>query len=254
MDVFVSLGRGARAVNGDGFGRPPPGARDSRRSRRPDATAFFGATFLTGFFGTTFLTGFLTTFLTGFLTTFLTGRLATFFGAARAIIDEIERDLPAGASLAVWDDQSKRYEDRLDLLARNAVIGLGLVLLLLGLFLEPRVAFWVTMGIVISVVGSFIVFPATGATINMVSLFAFIVTLGIIVDDAIIVGENIFELREKGMDPLDAAIEGARQIAMPVVFAVLTNVIAFMPLFLLGKPLFKLLNQFFQIIKALQLV
>ena len=151
--------------------------------------------------------------------------------AARAIIDEIERDLPAGASLAVWDDQSKRYEDRLDLLARNAVIGLGLVLLLLGLFLEPRVAFWVTMGIVISVVGSFIVFPATGATINMVSLFAFIVTLGIIVDDAIIVGENIFELREKGMDPLDAAIEGARQIAMPVVFAVLTNVIAFMPLF-----------------------
>ena len=151
--------------------------------------------------------------------------------AARAIIDEIERDLPDGASLAVWDDQSKRYEDRLDLLARNAVIGLGLVLLLLGLFLEPRVAFWVTMGIVISVVGSFIVFPATGATINMVSLFAFIVTLGIIVDDAIIVGENIFELREKGMDPLDAAIEGARQIAMPVVFAVLTNVIAFMPLF-----------------------
>lgn len=151
--------------------------------------------------------------------------------AARGMLDDLRLDLPEGASLSVWDDQSERYQDRLDLLGRNAFIGLGMVLLLLGLFLEPRVAFWVTMGIVISVVGSFIVFPATGATINMVSLFAFIVTLGIIVDDAIIVGENIFELRQKGMAPLDAAIQGAREIAMPVVFAVLTNVIAFMPLF-----------------------
>lgn len=140
-------------------------------------------------------------------------------------------DLPDTVGLTVWDDQSQRYRDRLDLLGRNAMIGLGLVLLLLGLFLEPRVAFWVTMGIVISVVGSFLVFPATGATINMVSLFAFIVTLGIIVDDAIIVGENIFELRERGVPALEAAIHGAREIAAPVVFAVLTNIIAFMPLF-----------------------
>ena len=111
----------------------------------------------------------------------------------------------------MWDDQSKRYEDRLDLLGRNALLGLGLVLLLLGLFLQPRVAFWVTMGILISVVGSFLVFPATNASINMVSLFAFIVTLGIVVDDAIIVGENIFERRQAGEPPLQAAIAGARR-------------------------------------------
>lgn len=151
--------------------------------------------------------------------------------AVRDAIAGIERDLPETAGLAIWDDQSERYSDRLDLLSRNALMGLGMVLLLLGLFLEPRVAFWVTMGIVISVVGSFLVFPLTGATINMVSLFAFIVTLGIVVDDAIIVGENIFELRESGVPPLEAAIRGAKEISVPVVFAVLTNIIAFMPLF-----------------------
>ena len=123
------------------------------------------------------------------------------------------------------------------------LLGLGLVLLLLGLFLEPRVAFWVTMGIVISVVGSFLVFPATGATINMVSLFAFIVTLGIVVDDAIIVGENIFDARKRGLAPLEAAIHGAREIAAPVVFAVLTNIIAFMPLFFVPGSIGKIFLQ-----------
>ncbi|MEM6673688.1 MAG: efflux RND transporter permease subunit [Planctomycetota bacterium] len=151
--------------------------------------------------------------------------------AAKSVVEELSADLPDGIELTTWNDQSKAFEQRIDLLSRNALLGLGLVLLLLGLFLEPRVAFWVTMGIVISVVGSFVVFPFTGATINMVSLFAFIVTLGIVVDDAIIVGENIFEKREKGMPALQAAIEGAREISGPVVFAVLTNIIAFMPLF-----------------------
>ncbi|MEM6674905.1 MAG: efflux RND transporter permease subunit [Planctomycetota bacterium] len=151
--------------------------------------------------------------------------------AAREVVETTRASLPSGIDLVVWNDQSLAYSQRLDLLGRNALLGLGLVLLLLGLFLEPRVAFWVTMGIVISVVGSFLVFPATNATINMVSLFAFIVTLGIVVDDAIIVGENIFEKRERGMPPLQAAIEGAREISGPVVFAVLTNITAFMPLF-----------------------
>ena len=157
--------------------------------------------------------------------------------AATEVLEEFRLDLPPGVGATVWNDQSEVYRDRLDLLSRNALLGLGMVLLLLGLFLEPRVAFWVVMGILISVVGSFVVFPATGATINMISLFAFIVTLGIVVDDAIIVGENIFELREQGMPPLEAAIRGAQEIAGPVVFAVLTNIIAFLPLFFVpGAP------------------
>ena len=163
--------------------------------------------------------------------------------AVREVLKEINLDLPPTVGIAVWDDQSKRYEDRLDLLGRNAFLGLGLVLLLLGLFLEPRVAFWVTMGIVISVIGAFVVFPSTGATINMVSLFAFIVTLGIIVDDAIIVGENIFEMRQRGVPALQAAIQGAREIAGPVVFAVLTNIIAFMPLFFVPGSIGKIFRQ-----------
>ena len=150
--------------------------------------------------------------------------------ASREVVDALRRDAPDTLGYVVWDDQSERYADRLDLLSRNAFIGLALVLLLLGLFLEPRIAFWVTVGIIISVVGSFLVFPAWGATINMVSLFAFIVTLGIIVDDAIIVAENIYEKRESGMPAMQAAVEGAREIAQPVVFAVLTNIVAFMPL------------------------
>ncbi|QDV05792.1 Multidrug resistance protein MexB [Planctomycetes bacterium Poly30] len=163
--------------------------------------------------------------------------------AVRDVLADLRIDLPEGVGVTVWDDQSKRYEERLDLLGRNAIMGLGLVLLLLGLFLEPRVAFWVTMGIVISVLGSFVVFPTTGATINMVSLFAFIVTLGIIVDDAIIVGENIFEKRQNGVPALQAAIEGTREIAGPVVFAVLTNIIAFMPLFFVPGSIGKIFRQ-----------
>ncbi|MEL6907596.1 MAG: efflux RND transporter permease subunit, partial [Planctomycetota bacterium] len=150
---------------------------------------------------------------------------------SREVLADLESDAPEAIGLEVWDDQSATYGARIDLLSRNALLGLGLVLLLLGLFLEPRIAFWVTIGIMISVVGSFLVFPATGATINLVSLFAFIVTLGIVVDDAIIVGENIYEWRSRGVPPLEAAIRGTREIAAPVVFAVLTNIVAFMPLF-----------------------
>ena len=136
-----------------------------------------------------------------------------------------------GLEVAVVSDQSTIYAERAELLLRNAGLGLLLVLCLLGLFLEPRLAFWVTLGIPISVLGSFLVLSFTPASINMISLFAFIVTLGIIVDDAIVVGENIYEKRERGLSAFRAAIEGAREIAMPVTFAVLTNIVAFAPLF-----------------------
>ena len=151
--------------------------------------------------------------------------------AVNNYIDEIKSELPNDIGLKIWDDTSLIYKDRMNLLLKNAVLGLILVLILLGLFLEARLAFWVTLGIPISIMGCFLFMPISGASINMISLFAFIVTLGIIVDDAVVTGENIYEMRQQGLSTLDAAVKGARQIAMPVVFAVLTNIVAFLPLF-----------------------
>ncbi|MFB0985929.1 MAG: efflux RND transporter permease subunit [Phycisphaerales bacterium] len=145
-------------------------------------------------------------------------------------LDELRPELPEGMAVQRVRDDSTAYRERVELLVRNAAIGLGLVLLMLGLFLEPRLAFWVTLGIPISILGSFLFLSQTNASINMISLFAFIVTLGIIVDDAVVVGENIFEKRAEGMPALEAAIAGARQISGPVTFAVLTNMVAFAPM------------------------
>jgi multidrug efflux pump subunit AcrB len=150
--------------------------------------------------------------------------------ATKAYLAELAPELPEGMQAKIISDESVIFRGRVDLLLRNAALGLGLVLLMLGLFLEPRLAFWVTLGIPISILGSFLFLSQTDASINMISLFAFIVTLGIIVDDAIVVGENIYEKREKGMPATQAAIEGAREIAAPVTFAVMTNIVAFMPM------------------------
>lgn len=141
-----------------------------------------------------------------------------------------EGSLPPGVSLATLNDASKIFRERIDLLLRNAALGLVLVLCVLGLFLNTRLAFWVTMGIPISFLGSLLLLPSFDVSINMISLFAFIITLGIVVDDAIVVGENIYEMRQRGADYMDAAITGAVQISAPVTFSVLTTVVAFSPL------------------------
>ncbi|QNN25440.1 efflux RND transporter permease subunit [Planctomycetales bacterium ZRK34] len=138
--------------------------------------------------------------------------------------------LPVGVSLSVWFDRSDYLRGRIDLLTRNAAYGLLLVFVCLALFLDLRLAFWTTMGIPISFMGAFWVLPHMGMTINMISLFAFIVVLGIVVDDAIVVGENIFEHRQRGLDGTSAAILGVREMAAPVTFAILTTVVAFLPL------------------------
>jgi multidrug efflux pump subunit AcrB len=139
-------------------------------------------------------------------------------------------DLPPGVHFAIWNDRSEIYAQRIDLLRRNAIMGLLLVLVTLGLFLEVRLAFWVTLGIPVSFLGTLLFLPATGVTINMISLFAFILTLGIVVDDAIVVSEAVFHHRQAGMAPLAAAIRGVREVALPVTFSVLTTVVAFTPL------------------------
>lgn len=151
--------------------------------------------------------------------------------AVKAYIARAHTTMPAGVRIAVWRDDSEIYRDRIDLLMRNARLGLILVLIVLGLFLEARLAFWVTMGIPISFLGSILLMPVLGVSFNMISLFAFIITLGMVVDDAIVVGENVYHLRQQGVSPMRAAILGARQVGVPVTFSILTTVAAFLPLF-----------------------
>ena len=147
--------------------------------------------------------------------------------------------LPEGISASIWQDQSVVLSDRLSTLLRNGLTGFVLVFVLLALFLELRLAFWVSIGIPISFLGAILLMPSLDVTVNVLSLFAFILVLGIVVDDAIIVGENIHTHMEKHDDGVHGAIEGAKEIAVPVVFAVLTTVAAFTPLMfvpgILGK-------------------
>ena len=151
--------------------------------------------------------------------------------AAKAKVDEFKAGLPRGINVDLVRDHSDVFKQRADLLLNNGYLGLSLVFILLALFLEIRLAFWVSMGIPISFLGAFLLLPLADFSINMISMFAFIVTLGIVVDDAIVVGENIHYHRQTGMPYLDAAIHGAREIAMPVCFSVTTNIVAFMPLY-----------------------
>jgi multidrug efflux pump subunit AcrB len=149
----------------------------------------------------------------------------------RRHVEDLAATMPEGISVTAVNDRSAIYKQRLNLLLKNGYLGLALVFILLGIFLEPRLAFWVTMGIPVSFLGSLLFLPLLGVSINMVSLFAFIVTLGIVVDDTIIIGENVYRLRQQGHSAIQAAIIGAKEMAVPVTFAVLTNIITFMPLY-----------------------
>lgn len=151
--------------------------------------------------------------------------------AVRKALPDIEPGLPPGIHLEAHHDRSDIYRQRLELLLKNGFMGLILVLALLGLFLEFKLAFWVTMGIPTSFLGAFLFLPGLGISINMVSMFAFIIALGIVVDDAIIAGENIYEYRGRGMGLIESAVRGARDVAMPIGFSILTNIVAFSPLF-----------------------
>lgn len=145
-------------------------------------------------------------------------------------IREKRNSLPVGMSLALWEDDTEFLKARLNLLKKNGYIGLILVFVCLTCFLNVRLAFWTTVGILISFLGAFWMMPQFGVTINMMSLFALIMVLGLVVDDAIVVGENIFSYRQQGLDRLDAAIKGVSEMCWPVIAAVLTTIIAFIPL------------------------
>ena len=138
--------------------------------------------------------------------------------------------LPEGVGVTVWNDDSGSYSERLDLLLKNGLLGLALVLVALALFLELRLALWVVVGLVTSGVGALAVMFAFDLAINAISLFSFVLAIGIIVDDAIIVSEQIHQERMRGTAGVTAAIVGARRVRGPLTFAVLTSVVAFVPL------------------------
>ena len=150
--------------------------------------------------------------------------------AVERYVASAQARLPEGVSMTIWLDEATVLTDRLSLMLRTGVSGFALVFIVLALFLELRLAFWVSLGIPISFLGAIALMPGLDVSANVISLFAFTVVLGIVVDDAIIVGENIYRHQEEHGDGLRGSIEGTRQIAKPVIFAVLTTVAAFMPL------------------------
>jgi multidrug efflux pump subunit AcrB len=146
------------------------------------------------------------------------------------VMAEFEAGLPAGVNWRIDSNSAQDFRDRMSLLLENGAIAILIVMVILALFLEVRLAFWVMMGMTASFIGGIMLLPVAGVSISMISMFAFLVVLGIVVDDAIVVGENIFEKRQQIRDPLKCAIEGARDISKPVIFSILTTVIAFVPL------------------------
>ena len=162
---------------------------------------------------------------------------------AGAVKDLLENDyqLPEGVSYAVWGDSSELLDDRLSLLLKNAAIGLVLVLAALTLFLDLRLAFWTAIGIGATFTGAIFILEYAGSSINMFSLFGFILALGLVVDDAVVVGENIYAERERGRSGVGAAIAGAQRVKVPVIFAVLTTITAFSPLLAIGGTIGKVM-------------
>lgn len=142
-----------------------------------------------------------------------------------------EKQLPAGYSFAIWGDSSIEVRDRLDLLVRNGMQGLILVFVILAMFLDLKLAFWVALGIPISLLGACAVLWQFDQTLNMLSLFSFLIALGIVVDDAIVIGENVYAHRQMGKSPMQAAIDGAIEVVPSVFSSVATTVFAFVPMF-----------------------
>jgi multidrug efflux pump subunit AcrB len=148
----------------------------------------------------------------------------------RAYVEAYQQRLPPGIQLTLWNDESRQLTERLDVLTNTALTGLMLVVIILALFLRFRLAMWVAAGIPIALLGTIAVFPYADISISTITVMAFILVLGIVVDDAIVVGERVYGHEQMGKDPVQAAIDGTREVAIPVIFGVLTTMAAFLPL------------------------
>ncbi len=148
----------------------------------------------------------------------------------RRYVDEAAARMPPGIHVTAYQDYSEYLRARLQLLLRNARMGFVLVFAVLALFLRFRLAFWVSLGIPVSFLGTLALMPTLDISVNMISLFAFLIVLGIVVDDAIVVSENIYAHLQQGKPGWQAAVDGAREVMVPVVFSVMTTVAAFAPM------------------------
>jgi multidrug efflux pump subunit AcrB len=150
--------------------------------------------------------------------------------AANRYLTDARGEYPEGLEFTVWRDSSQTLRDRLALMFRNGASGFVLVFLVLALFLRLRLAIWVSIGVPISMLGALYLFPVLGISIDVISSFGFIMVLGLLVDDAIVVGENVHRHQQEEVDPLEASIRGAQEVSIPVIFGVLTTIAAFMPM------------------------
>lgn len=150
----------------------------------------------------------------------------------RGYMASADFDLPEGMSISVVSDSAVSTQTRISTVANNAYTGLLLVLLILALFLRFKLAIWVAAGIPIAIAGALAIFPSMDMTISSLTIMGFILVLGIVVDDAIVVGERIYSFEKRGYSKEEAAIEGTLEVSLPVVFGVLTTIAAFLPLLL----------------------
>ena len=145
-------------------------------------------------------------------------------------VERQDRNLPEGATLSYWRDAAVPFNGRVETLLTNGLGGLLLVFLVLVLFLRPAVAVWVSLGIAVAFLGAFFLLPYTGVGLNMISLFAFLLVIGIVVDDAIIVGESIHTVQTQFVEGKEAALWGVREVFKPVLFAVISTMVFFAPM------------------------
>lgn len=180
--------------------------------------------------------------------------------AVKAFVEQINKELPPELSVAIWRDASYSFRLRLETLLNNGLGGLLLVFVVLVLFLRPALAFWVSVGIGVSFVGALWILPYTPTSLNMISLFAFLLILGIIVDDAIIVGESIYAEQQRGIKGNASAVLGGQKVARPILYAVVSTMIVFVPMYFLpgdsaaaaqAIPTIVILTLFFSLVESL---
>jgi len=162
--------------------------------------------------------------------------------AVQQFISQKQMQLPVGANIKILYDNTEMLRSRINMLSKNLIIGLMIVFLLLWCFLNARLSFWGGMGIPVSIAGAMAILWAIGGTINMISLFGLIMVLGIVVDDAIVVGEAIYFHRKQGEPPIKAAVEGVCEVGMPVIAAVTTSIVTLLPLFYIGGIMGKFIS------------
>lgn len=158
----------------------------------------------------------------------------TISSAVSAYVESVRPRMPEGIALTTWNDQASILRDRIHTLLVNGLQGLALVFITLAVFLQVRLAFWVAFSIPLALLGAIWMMPTLDVSINLLSLFCFIMVLGIIVDDGTIVAENIYRKKEEGLTGYEAAVQGTSEVSMPVIFGVLTTCAAFLPM--LGLP------------------